>query len=68
MFAKWMMMACATACAGCVASTNQPLFKDVQRTPPAVDEPVADYLVREARPLAEWIAETRIACNRFGCS
>lgn len=50
------------ACAGQGAS-----FADIQRKPPAVSETTASYLVKNARPLAEWIAETTKKCARFGC-
>ena len=58
------MLLLLTACSGVVVD---PAFKDVQRTPPVPTEQTVEYLVTNDRPLAEWIAETRRKCERFGC-
>lgn len=53
--------------AACSAVTVNPAFKDVQRMPPIPSEEAAIYLVKNERPLAEWIAETRVKCKKYGC-
>ena len=67
-----MMMACATlfltGCGDRPAADKAPRFEDVQRTPPKLQhEESVDYLIQHERPLAEWIAETAIACEEYGC-
>lgn len=66
-----MMMLCATlslsACQWRVTEQDGPLFRDVQRAPPPVAPETVDFLVREERGLAVWIAETNKNCSSFGC-
>lgn len=53
------------ACPGAV--TTDALFKDVQRAPPALQPQTAEFLVKEDRAVAVWIAETVRKCEKFGC-
>lgn len=67
-----MMMICAiffaTSCGEVRPADKAPRFEDVQREPPKLQhEETVDYLIRHERPLAEWIAETAIACDEYGC-
>ena len=59
------MMLLLTACSGV---SVEPAFKDVQRLPPVPSETTARVIVANDRPLAEWIAETRLKCEEFGCA
>ena len=67
----WMMTACAIAfLSGCAEppTSKAPRFEDVQRHPPKLQhEESVDYLIQHERPLAEWITETVMACQEYGC-
>lgn len=52
----------------CSIVSVEPAFKDVQRAPPVPSEETARIIVANDRPLAEWIAETRRKCEKFGCA
>jgi len=39
----------------------------VQRKPPQVSASTIKTIVRDDRPLAEWIEETARACDEYGC-
>ncbi|MEM1079211.1 MAG: hypothetical protein AAGI09_11835 [Pseudomonadota bacterium] len=47
---------------------TEALFSDIQRAPPPVAPASVDFLIREERPLAAWIAETNKNCETFGCA
>jgi hypothetical protein len=53
-------------CQGPIPQT-EPLFKDVQREPPLMQAETVEYLVRNDRPMAEWVEETAQACDEYGC-
>ena len=68
MYGMKLTTACLTlSLAACPVVTNDALFKDVQRKPPSVKETTLVVIVREDRPLAEWIEETARKCDEFGC-
>ena len=52
----------------CSVVAVDPAFKDVQRIPPVPSEETVRVIVANDRPLAEWIAETRRKCEKFGCA
>tara|TARA_R110002072_G_scaffold26966_23_gene88489 strand:- start:980 stop:1213 length:234 start_codon:yes stop_codon:yes gene_type:complete len=63
------MLICATVfLAGCDPTQQSGArFKDVARKPPLTQQKTVDYLVRNDRPMAEWVEEMASACDRYGC-
>lgn len=61
------MTFCAAFLTGCVGTTTEPLFVDVARKPPITNPETPAWLVRNDRPLAEWVEEMAQACDDLGC-
>lgn len=61
----------AFSLAGCFRAPEKadarPAFVDVVRDPPDAKPETADYLIRNDRPVAEYLAELGIACDTYGC-
>lgn len=49
-----------------VPVTDEPLFKDVSRTPPKARPETIDAIGKD-RPFAEWVIYQARQCEKYGC-
>lgn len=68
-YGRWIIASLSVMLlSGCPGSTPGTLLSDVVRKPPEVKPATVTYLVRNDRPLLEWVLEVARTCDEHGCA